>query len=277
MKRKFKHILSGNFPSGLLIVLIFLLSCTGGEHEEYYNEQGNLVVKEWYNRSSLKSSITYLDTGLKNYLYVAYHPDGRLKDSAKYINDTIEGLRKFYDPSAGLTHYENYRNGILNGVHKAEYNSGVTSFEGFRKNNQMVGEWKFHFLSGKPITYEYYDSIGKLLYFRKYDENENVLKATGTELINVFTDHDGVSVNEICSGYVEAATPNHCELFLTIAEGSSSQVLFSKNIENPITYWEIIFDDPGEKKLEFNLLVKDKKSGDSQSYSIHQNIMVIAD
>lgn len=269
--------MSRNLQPGLFVLLILLFSCSGSEHEEFYNEQGKLVVKEWYNKSSLKSSITYLDDSLKKYIYISYHTDGRLKDSAKYINDTIEGLRKFYDPSTGLTHYENYRNGILNGVHKAEYNSGVTSFEGFRKNNQMVGEWKFHFLSGKPITYEYYDSIGKLLYFRKYDENENVMKATGTELINVFTDRDRVSMNEICSGYVEAAKPSHCELNLTIEEGGSSQVLFSKDIENPITYWEIIFDDPGEKKLKFNLLVKDKKSGESQSYSVVQNITVEAD
>lgn len=279
MKKQTKHILSRSFQFSLFVfLLVFLFSCfSGNEREEYYDDHGNLIVKEWYNKNSLKSSITYLDESMKSYVFVFYHTDGRLKDSARYINDTIEGRRKFYESSSGLTHYENYKRGLLNGVHKAEFTSGVKSFEGFRRDNLMVGEWKFHFPNGNPITYEYYDSVGKLLCFRKYDDNGNVLKANGAELINVYSTYNQVKVNEIYSGYFEAAIPPYSELNLTVEEIGFHNVLFSTVIIEPITEWEIVFNNPGEKKLMFKLFVKEIKSGESQEYSFEENITVLTE
>ena len=71
---------------------------------------------------------------------------------------------------------------------KLHLHTGVTGFEGFRKNNLMVGEWKFHFSNGHPITYEYYDSLGAMKYFRKYDDDGNVLKVNGLGMIQIKSD-----------------------------------------------------------------------------------------
>ena len=268
------------YPSFVILLFTILFSCRSGYHEESYDDNGNLVIKEWYDKHNLKSSTTYLNPNQEDYISAIWYRDGRLMDSARYINDTVDGLRKFYEEVTGLMHYENYNYGVLNGVHKAQYNSGVYSFEGFRKNNRMVGQWKFHYPNGNPITYEYYDSTGKLLYFRKYDEDGSVLKKIGKELIGVTTRKISISESENCTGFVEAAVPPGCETVLSIKEeipGQSPNEFFNVEMKNPKINWERKFDSPGNKNLKFTLKVKDKKTCEEKIYIFEQMIKVEAE
>ena len=135
-----------------IVIQIALFSCKNKTTQDK-DANGNIVVMEWYNKNKVKSVKTISGSNPNDFVYVEYTKDGTILDSARYINDTIEGTRKFYEEKTLLLHTENYHHGLLNGPHKAIYSSGVAGFEGFRKNNLMVGEWKFHFSDGHPITY----------------------------------------------------------------------------------------------------------------------------
>ncbi|OQX78919.1 MAG: hypothetical protein B6D61_04490 [Bacteroidetes bacterium 4484_249] len=267
------------YPVFIILLIALLFSCSSGFHDEFYDDNGNLVEREWYDKQNLESTTTYLNPDHTEYIYTSWYSDGRLNDSARYINDTLDGLRKFYEKNTGLVHYENYNYGVLNGVHKAVYNSGVTSFEGYRKDNWKVGEWKFHFPNGNPITYEYYDSVGKLLYFRKYDNEGNVLKETGKELIGVTIKQTSVNESESCTGFVEAAVPPGNKTILSIAEeipGQNPDEFFTTEMKKPKIKWETRFDSPGDKKLLFTLKVKEIKTGEEETYTFEQKIKVNA-
>lgn len=260
-----------------LMLLIFLTSCWNYTTKNHDDKTGNLVVKEWYSRNHIKSAKIFLDKSLKNYIYVAYYNHGKMKDSAQYINDTVEGLRKYYEDGPGLMHSEYYIHGIMNGIHKAEYNTGITSFEGYRKNNLMVGEWKFHFVNGNPITYEYYDSSGVMKYFKKYDENGNVVMTEGTGLILVRIEKTTIKTSEILKGVVEAAIPPGTEAILTIEEITGSQYQNRKitaSLKNPRFEWEWKFSDPGKKILRFSLRITEIKTGDNEVSTFEQIVNV---
>ena len=254
-----------------------MISCRNNPTEETHDNNGNLVVREWYDRQNIKSQTTYFTKDKKDYLYVSWSEDGLLTDSARYINDTIAGLRKFYESGAGLMHFENYNHGFLEGEHKAVYSSGVTSFEGFWKNNVKVGEWKFHYPNGNPITYEYYDSAGRLRYFRKYDEDGNVLKVEGSGLIDVKIGNKTVNPDENVNCYVEAAIPPGCKVNLMIEkirENNVSESLLTTEMKNPRFEWQRSFESPGEKTIKFTIRIIDTLTKKEEVDSTLLNIVV---
>ena len=141
----------------------------------------------------------------------------------------------------------------------------------------MVGEWKFHFVNGHPITYEYYDSTGVMKYFRKYDDNGNVLKVDGLGLIQVKSDPSKLESSQTLFGFVEAAIPPGCTTQFTIEnykEGQASEKYLEMKLEQPKTDWEIIFAEPGQKKLKFTITITDNKTGKEEESVSEQTIMV---
>jgi len=272
---KLKHLVC------LIILTTFFISCRSGyKKKEFYNDDGKLVIQEWYDKSSLKSSITFLDNTHNDYIYVSYYEDGRLMDSAKYINDTIDGLRKFYEVDPELMHFENYENGLLNGFHKAIYSNWITSFEGYRLNGYKVGEWKFHHSDGRPITYEYYDSTGKIKYFRKYDEEGETVKVSGSGLISIYPENKSIRVSDTLRGFVEAAIPPACKVILSIEEafdGQNPDNFLITELKNPKIEWNRKFGSAGMKELIFKIHIKDLKSGKEEEYIAEQKINVKAD
>lgn len=268
-----------NLSAGFALILFMLVSCRNYSTKQY-NESGNLVINEWYSRNHLKSSKTFLDKSFKNYIYVSYYSDGKMQDSAMYMNDTVEGLRKYYEDGPGLMHSEYYKHGIMNGPHKAEYNSGITSFEGFRKNNLMVGEWKFHFLNGYPITYEYYDSAGSMKYFRKYDDSGNVMMTEGSALIQVLPERLTVQSNTILRGIIEAAMPPETKTMLNIEEVdnlSRSNRKESLVLNKPKSPWEWTFKDSGIRSLRFTITITDRKTGKQETNFDEKTFTVLPD
>ena len=260
------------------VLFIAFSSCRNYTTKNYNDRTGNLEVREWYSRKHLKSSRVYIDKTLKNYIYISYYSDGKLKDSAMYLNDTVEGLRKYYEDGSGLMHSEHYVHGIMNGPHKAEYQSGVTSFEGYRKNNQKVGGWKFHFTDGKPITYEYYDSLGSLKYFRKYDNSGNVIITEGSGLVNVIPQRSVMQTGDTLRGIAEVAVPEGSETILEIEDKSASRITPQKKsivLNHSRCRWYWVFNDSGSKKLSFTVRIVDKKSGSEETSGIEKSFTVL--
>ncbi|RLD57329.1 MAG: hypothetical protein DRJ05_09910 [Bacteroidetes bacterium] len=257
-----------NFPflTLLVAVAIFLFSCNqGNDKKEFQNEKGQLVVQEWYSVDKLKSETTYLNQELNDYVYIEYNENGRLIDSGRYVNDTITGFHKFFEDKTNLMHFEHYENGFLNGKHKAVYNGGATSFEGYRKDGFLVGEWKFHYPDGKMITYEYYDSTGRVKYFRKYDDEGKTVKIKGNGIISVAISNTLVDTS---NGLVEVAIPDYCNIKLEISQNGNSV------LEKQLTQKRVPFSfKPGEYgggKLTFQLIITEEKTGKEEVYSLEK-------
>lgn len=260
-----------------ILAMLLLAACQHNTIEEYTDKEGNQVIREWYNKSSIKSIKTFTNPEKTNFRYVVFYKDGLLKDSAMFVNGKITGLRKYYEASSGLLHLESYKNGILNGSQKAVFSSGISSFEGYRKDNQKVGEWKFFYPNGKLITYEYYDSTGRLKYFKKYDQNGANLKTDGTGLIEVVILQSDFKIQEPVVGYATVALPDGCSLRLTIkdvAENVNAQPFFDQQIvESPVP-WQKMFSTSGEKKLQFTLTITNNQTGEVEQSVFDQSINV---
>jgi hypothetical protein len=257
--------------------LLIVLGCKQNTVEEYIDKDGNKVIREWYNKSQMKSVTIYTNADQTNFYYMAFYRDGTLKDSATFVNEKIHGIRKFYEESTGLLHYENYDNGLLNGPQKAIYSSGISSFEGYRLNNHKVGEWKFFYSTGKLITYEFYDSTGRLKYIKKYDNDGSILKSDGNGIITVVTEKTSLSQQESATGYAIVAMPEGCTFRLTITDissGQDSQPFFIEKPASTRAMWEKTFTSPGEKRLLFTYSITNKQSGEKEISNYEQVIIV---
>ncbi|NOX47936.1 MAG: hypothetical protein GXO89_13255 [Chlorobi bacterium] len=248
-----------------VFVLFSLFSCNQkNPTKEFQNDKGQLIIQEWYSLDKLKSETTYLKSDKSDFVYVAYNKDGRMIDSGRYVNDTITGFHKFYEDKTKLTHFENYKNGLLNGPHKAVYTGGVTSFEGYHKDGLSVGEWKFHYPDGRMITYEYYDSTGRVKYFRKYDDESNTVKITGNGIIGVFISK---SLADTLLGVAEVAVPDNCTTHLKIT--GNGKVVFENNVSQPRVPFSIV---NANTNLNFQLIITENKTGKEEKYSFEKTI-----
>jgi antitoxin component YwqK of YwqJK toxin-antitoxin module len=230
------------------IVLIFIGACSSIEKKEYTNANGNYVVEEWYNKENLKSQTIFLTADSSEYIYCSWYESGELKDSARYVNNVVDGLRKYYDQKAKLLNIENYANGILNGPHKAIYENGIAGYDGYHLNELKVGEWKFHFPDGRPITYEFYDSTGKLLYFRKYNESGGFANSNGSAIIAISADSTFVDL--------VLANPPNCNVTLIISDDASTELCNTK-VKNTHTICPLVPDENGKKLLNIQLNITD--------------------
>jgi hypothetical protein len=262
---------------GLLITVLVLFTYCKNKITEETDTSGNKIIKEWFGENRIKSIKTLYQGAQNHYLIIQYNRKGNLIDSARYLNDSIEGTRKFYESKTELLHTENYRHGVLEGIHKAVYPNGVTGFEGFRKNDMMVGEWEFHFASGHPITYEYYDSSGVMRYFRKYDDNGNVLKVDGIGMIQIKSDQTRLDSTGILSGFIEAVIPPGCKSRFTVEEDGAvtgRRKYLEVFINKPKYDWEIKLEGPGEINLKYILTIIDNKTGSEEVSASEQTVLV---
>ncbi len=263
--------------SGFLVIILALFTGCKNKITEETDTSGNKIIKEWFGKNRIKSIKIFYQGVQNDYLQIKYNKKGNLVDSARFINDTLEGTRKFYESKTELLHTENYRHGSLEGIHKAVYSNGVAGFEGFRKNNMMVGEWKFHFANGHPITYEYYDSSGVMRYFRKYDDNGNVLRVDGIGMIQIKTDQTRLDSTGILYGFIEAAIPPGCKSRFTIEDDKNvtdRKKYLEVFINKPKYDWEIKLEEPGEKNLKYILTIIDNKTGTEEVSTSEQKVLV---
>jgi len=262
----------------LSFLLVFILFACQPSYKqtEMINDKGQKVLQEWYAEGILKSIRLYLNEEKNDYVFVSWYEEGDMKDSARYINDVVTGLRKHFDAALGLMHFENYENGILNGIHKAVYKNGVTSYEGNRRNGLQTGEWKFHYPDGRPITYEYYDWEGSLLYFRKYDEDGIAIKSTGNPIIEISQQSIPIKAGDTINGIIDIAVPLNCIISLSILDSLAKpdKPLVIENIQSVSNDWYWSFSKRGKHKLWFVVNIRDKKSNESKESKVSRDFSV---
>jgi len=247
---------------GTVVLLSGLNSCKPDLHKEYLNEKKQVVNEVWYTKHQIKSRTVFLTNDKSKYTIISYYEDGTLMDSATYVNQAIDGLRIYHDQPNDLTFIENHKNGTLNGPHKAVYANGVANFEGFRKNGFMVGEWEFHYPEGIPITYEFYDSTGRIIYLRKYDSNSNPLSTEGDGLISVVKLNS--SNEKMLKFEVVASIPPGCESSLEIKNMTNS--IHQSILKDVRSIIEVDKRFSQETELEFSLSLKETASGRIQVF-----------
>ena len=246
------------------ILITFIISaCSSVEKREYTNQQGQKVIEDWFNESSLKSKTTFNSTDSSDYVSISYYENGELKDSARYVNKQLDGLRLYYDQASELFHSETYSNGIMDGAHKAVYKNNFTSFEGYWVNGYKVGEWQFHYPDGRPITYEFYDSLGRVLYFRKYNEKGEVMDVNGSAIIGISARTDlkpgAVVLNLI------VANPPGGEVSVKILD-KRSNILCSKKVDAVYANCSFVLSEAENKKVNIQVNILDLKSGHEEKH-----------
>lgn len=257
----------------LFIVLVFFYGCNSSTKKEYRNDKNQLVIEEWFNDNQLKSRIVYLNEEKTDYSSVEYLDNGHIKDSSTYKNNLIQGTHKVYDISNDLLHTETYRDGLLHGPHKAVYSSGVASFIGYQLNGNKVGEWKFSYPDGNPITYEFYDSTGRLKYFLKYEKDGQHLQSEGSGIIHV---SDIKKTDDNFSIDVLAAIPTNCNSILKILIPSEEQEfeIFNQELETIRNTIPINSENLNNNELQIELSIIDNKTNKVESFVINKNVSI---
>ena len=265
MKRFYFHI--------VLVSLILYAGCNSATLKEYRNDKNQLVVEEWFNDHQLKSRIIYLNEEKSDYSSVEYFENGHLKDSITISNNLVQGTHKVYDPANDLLHIETYKDGVLNGPHMAVYSSGIASFKGYQMNGNKVGEWKFFYPEGNPITYEFYDSTGRLAYFLKYEKDGQHLHSEGSGIIHV---SDIMNIDGQYSVDVLLAIPPNCSSGLSIvllSEGQE-QLVFNDEITTIRNNIPLPISGKGDYKIQMELNITDKQTGKVETYTVSKNISI---
>ncbi len=102
-----------------------------------------------------------------------YYPDGKIKVSAIYRNETPEGMRREYKPDGSLEKSVMYHNGIITGEGimlddgnkdghwKELFGDGSLKAEGNYDDGKQIGEWKYYHLSGKTEQTGKFSKQGK--------------------------------------------------------------------------------------------------------------------
>ncbi|MFU8843086.1 MAG: toxin-antitoxin system YwqK family antitoxin [Bacteroidales bacterium] len=261
----------------LFLFLTLLAACRQNKRNRHTLPGGDLLFEEFYSNGQLKSSKHFFNEAMTDYLYLAYYENGELMDSVAYDENVPEGKRVFFHQSSGIRHVEHYENGVLNGVNTGIYENGVRNYEGYRKAGEKVGEWFFRSPEGVNLTYEFYDSTGQLVYFRKYDEGGRYQKSNGEVLINAgFTNNQIDSGDSIFTGIV-AAVPPGCESKLNVYlvhEQMEDTVIISRILASPRHEFGLPVSQPGMYKMAIQLTVTDLLTGKTEESKVEKKLTV---
>jgi len=143
--------------------LYIFIGCGNSNIEtiESKNDAGKVIEK--YTRKK--------DNFAKEGKYEAFFDNGKLSETANYVNDTLHGERKIYRGDGSIQTVENYENGQFSGMYQNIYPNGQVKFEGVYTDNAMGGIWKSYYESGKlkeEVTMVNNDENGP---FKEYHEN----------------------------------------------------------------------------------------------------------
>jgi antitoxin component YwqK of YwqJK toxin-antitoxin module len=160
----------------LFFLAIFTLSaCSKLETIENKNDAGILLEK--YSRRK--------DTFAKEGPYQAFHPNGKIFEESRYVNDTLHGERKLYYESGALQSIEHLEHGRYAGPFLKYYENGQLSNEGQYVDNEMSGIWKRYFDTGELMEevnfskneengpFKIYHKNGKISVEGVYENGEN--------------------------------------------------------------------------------------------------------
>ncbi len=135
-----------------------------------YTETGDLLKISKYVMGDLQPDAVEI---AKLKVVNEYYPDGRLKVSGMYRNETPEGMRREYSPGGKLEKSVLYHNGIISGEGnmlddgnkdghwKEFFADGSLKAEGNYEDGKPAGEWKYYHLNGKTEQAGRYNKQGK--------------------------------------------------------------------------------------------------------------------
>ena len=139
--------------SSILVIILLLSNLVRGQNIKSYNlhfgdtvsviddndlKQGRWVylgqdkIETWFKDYKPNQIVEegYYKDNKKTGIWIRYHTNGKIQSELKYINDTIDGLAKYYD-----------KNGLL-------------IVEGIRKDKEFVGDYFIYDSSGKRFKKE---------------------------------------------------------------------------------------------------------------------------
>jgi len=119
---------------------LFLAACnyfSATEVAESHDEQGRLERYERRKKDFAKEG-----------LYQKFHPNGKVALEAHYINDTLDGVRKFFYPNGGVESIENFVQGEFHGPYQHFYENGTLQLEQVFIDGALQGLSKTHYPNG---------------------------------------------------------------------------------------------------------------------------------
>ncbi|MFT4761224.1 MAG: antitoxin component YwqK of YwqJK toxin-antitoxin module [Paraglaciecola sp.] len=143
--------------------LTFLWACGDGNMEVIENKNDAGVVIEKYTRKN--------DDFAKEGKYEAFFENGKVLETANYVNDVLDGERKIYREDGSVETVEHYENGQFSGLYQDLHSNGKVKFEGQYTDNTMGGLWKGYYESGalkEEVMMANNDENGP---FKEYHEN----------------------------------------------------------------------------------------------------------
>jgi hypothetical protein len=261
----------------IFLLLTLLAGCRQKTSTQLTTHSGELVLEEYYSNGKLKSTKLFYNEAQSDYLFTAYYENGDLMDSVTYYNNVPEGKRIFFEQATGLKHIEYYENGLLEGINMGIYENGVKNYEGFRKAGQKAGEWIFRNPEGVSLTYEFFDSTGRLVYFRKYDERGNFQKSNGALLIHTYLTENLIQPGDSIHAGITAAVPRGCESKLTISidgDQTDEETMLTEILQTPRNSFTFYVREPGDYKVIFHLVITDLSTGKAEESTIEKKITV---
>ncbi|MAT53626.1 MAG: hypothetical protein CMN32_04040 [Saprospirales bacterium] len=141
-------------------VLLLFAGCSDIETVEVFDDSGRVLERYSQNKK----------TGLKEGKYEAFFPDGTLKETCFYKNDTLDGKRTLYYENGQVDAIENYKNGNFEGLFQKYFQNGQLSNEGQYVNNEMTGIWKRWYDTGElreEVNFEHNLENGPYKFYHK--------------------------------------------------------------------------------------------------------------
>ena len=112
----------------LLILITTLWGCN--------NDQGPLLVKEYYESGVLKNEYYIGSDSIKNGLFKSYRENGQIHQQGFYQNGLKDGEYKSYHKNGNLFQHVNFHNDTVNGISKMYDYNGELVEEGIFKMGQ---------------------------------------------------------------------------------------------------------------------------------------------
>ncbi len=163
---------NSRIPSFLLgsSILFCLFCCVNSPVEtiEHRNERGHLERFERRKKDFAKEG-----------LYQRFSDTGKLLEEARYVNDTLDGERKYFYLGGDVESIEHYKKGVYHGKYQKFYETGTLQVEQEFVNGELEGWSIGYYPNGavkEKVTLRHNEEDGP---FMEYYEN-GVLKTEGT-------------------------------------------------------------------------------------------------
>lgn len=157
------------FSTAFGLLVFSLAGCKGNSTETVENRSANGQVERYQRRKH---------DFAKEGQYQRFSAEGKLLEEAHYVNDTLEGERKYFFPNGTLESVEYYRRGKNHGKYQKFYENGRLNIEQDFADGAMQGFSLAYYPNGvlkEKVTIVDSEENGP---FQEYWENGN-LKAEG--------------------------------------------------------------------------------------------------